>query len=108
MLDMSFNIHSYTQHHYTEPESNERASRKPSPFLTKREAQRERSQSDSQHCRSKRVKALTLLSLRALLSIKVKRGEEDEHADWHIDIKYPAPGQIGRNDSSNGRPGSHP
>ena len=48
-----------------------------------------------------------LPSLRALLSIKVKRCEEDEQADWHIDIKDPAPGQILRNDPSDSRPGSH-
>ena len=40
MLNMSFDIYPDTQHHYTDPESRERASRKPSPLLTKREAQR--------------------------------------------------------------------
>src|SRR5438105_8393873 len=107
MLNMSFNIHPDTQRHYTGPESSERASRKPSPLLSKREAQGEGSQSDRQHDRAKGIEALVLLPPWALLSIKVKRAEEDEHADWHIDIKDPAPGQILCNDPSNSRPGSH-
>src|SRR5579864_4824840 len=107
MLNMSFHIHAYTEHHRTDAESSERASRKPPPLLTKREAQCERSQSNSQHCRPKRIEVLMLLSLRAVFSIIVNRGEEDEHADWHIDIKDPAPGQILRNDPANSRPGSH-
>src|SRR2546428_11028965 len=107
MLNMSFHIHAYTQHHQTDPQSSERGNRKPSPLLTKRETQGECSQSDSQHCRSKWIETLMSLPLRALLTIKVRRGKEGEQADWHIDIKDPTPGQILRNDPSNGRPGSH-
>src|SRR5206468_755263 len=101
MLNMRLHIYPGTQHHYTGPQSSECASRKPAPLLTKREAQGERCQSDRQHDRAKRIKALTLLSPRALLVIQGKRGQQDEQADWYIDIKDPAPGQILRNDPSN-------
>ena len=50
---------------------------------------------------------LMLPSLRAWLSIKVKRGEEDEQADWYIDIKDPMLGQVLGNDPANSRPGGH-
>src|SRR5437660_12734541 len=107
MLNMRLHIHPGTQHHYTGPESSECASRKPAPLLTKREAQGECSQSDRQHDRAKRIKALTLLSPRALLSIQGESGQQDEQADGHIDIKDPAPGQILGDDPANRRPGSY-
>src|SRR5947207_11394061 len=107
MLHMRLNVHPDTQHHQAGPKSSERASRKPAPLLTKREAQGERSQSDRQHYGTKRIKALTLLSPRALLSIQVESGQQDEQADGHIDIKDPAPGQILGDDPANRRPGSH-
>src|SRR6266567_7858793 len=107
MLYMRLNVHPDTQHHQAGPKGSERASRKPAPLLTKREAQGERSQSDRQHYCAKRIKALTLLSPRALLSIQVESGQQDEQADGHIDIKDPAPGQILGDDPSNRRPGSN-
>src|SRR6266704_6399243 len=107
MLHMRLNVHPGTQRQQTGSKSSERASRKPSPLLTKREAQGERSQSDRQHNGTKGIKALTLLSPRAWLSIQVESGQQDEQADGHIDIKDPAPGQILGNDPANRRSGSH-
>src|SRR2546423_14217857 len=107
MLHMRLNVHPDTQHQQAGPKGSERASRKPAPLLTKREAQGERSQSDRQHNGTKRIKALTLLSPRAWLSIQVESGQQDEQADGHIDIKDPAPGQILGNDPANRRPGSY-
>src|SRR5947209_9244150 len=104
MLNMRFNIHSYTQHYHTDHESSQRAGRKPSPLLTKREAQCERSQSAGQHDRSHRIEALMLLPLWTWLPINVPRGQEDEQADGHIDVKDPAPGQKVRNEPPNSRP----
>src|SRR5438309_1399286 len=107
MLHMRLNVHPNTQHEQAGSKGSERASRKPSPLLTKREAQGERSQSDRQHNGTKRIEALALLSPRALLSIQVESGQQDEQADGHIDIKDPAPGQILGDDPANRRPGSY-
>src|SRR6266568_3071999 len=107
MLNMRLNKHRYSQHAYTDDESTQRPSRKPSPFLTERETEGERGQSKSQHHRPKRIKTLVVLPLGALFLIKVKPGEENKYADWNIDIKDPTPGQILGNDSSQSRPGTH-
>src|SRR6266702_1861308 len=107
MLNMRLNVHRYCQHGYSDYESTKRPSRKPSPLLAERETQCERGQSKSQHHRTKRIKTLVLLPVRALLLIKVKPGEENKYADWNIDIKDPTPGQILGNDSSQSRPGTH-
>src|SRR5437588_2777441 len=107
MLHMRLHVYSDTQHQQASPKGSERASRKPAPLLTKREAQGERSHSDRQHNGTKRIKALTLLSPRALLVIQVESGQQDEQADGHIDIKDPAPGQILGDDPANRWPSSH-
>src|ERR1700745_3935582 len=107
MLNMSFNINSGTQHHYTEPESGEGTGRKPSPLLTKRETQCERSQPAGQQCRSHGIEALMSPLLRSFLAIKVQGGHKNEQADRHIDVKDPAPAQKVRDDPSDCRPGGY-
>src|SRR6266487_3727118 len=107
MLNMSFHIHRYTQHSHADHKSTKRGGRKPSPLLTKREAQGECGQSNSQQRRAQRIKTLMLPLLQMLLPIEVKPGEDDEYTDRNINIKDPTPGQILGNDSSKSRPGTH-
>src|SRR5215469_1279468 len=107
MLNMRFHIYADAQHQQADPESSECSGRKPSPLLSKGEAECECSQSDSQHRRSKQIESLLLVPLRFLLTIEVKRSVEKEYANWHVDIKNPTPGQELGNDSSDCRPGGN-
>ena len=88
---MRFHIYTNAQRQQADPESSECSGRKPSPLLTKGEAERECSQSDSQHRRSKQIESLLLVPFRFLLTIEVKRSVEKEYANWHVDIKNPTP-----------------
>src|SRR5438046_644831 len=107
MLNMRFHIHPDAEHQQANPESDNCASRKPSPLLAKRETKSKRSQSDSQHRCSNQIESLMLVPSRSLFAIKGKRGVEDEHTDWYVDIKNPAPCQELRNESSNSRTCGH-
>src|ERR1019366_2356112 len=105
MLDMFLYINCDAKHDDADAESRQGATRKPSPFLTKGKAQCQGTQPDCQQTCASGIKSSAACLCWTWHAIEQKGREEYYDADRNIDIKYPAPAQVLRNNAANCGPG---